>query len=242
LKKNENLWLHRGGVGLVLPSLLALTSLLALASCGEEPPPPQYPVTFSAHADEGAPLEGVQITGNGAPLGTTNAQGMLAVTLTGPEGTPVRIGAQCPDGHRNPGDIPVLTLRRVVSLDPSSQNGGIRMTIHCPPSQRNAVVVVRADGQSDMPVLLDGREVARTDRSGVAHFAVRMAPNVAFQVRLATEHLPLLRPQEPRQTFTVPDHDELFIFDQSFSVEEPRRRRRRRRRVHRGPVRIGGGR
>ena len=98
-------------------------AIWVLGACEEERPPPRYPVTFYAHADSNTPLAGVQVTANGAELGTTNEDGLLAVTLTGPEGTAVRVGAQCPDGHRNPESIPVLTLRRVVSLDPAAANG-----------------------------------------------------------------------------------------------------------------------
>lgn len=238
-------------LGLVSHASLLL-AIGALAGCGEEAPPPRFPVTFSASSDPGVPLGEVQLTANGAPIGTTGADGSLHVDLTGPVGSPVQIGATCPEGHRPPTSLPLITLRHVVSLDPSTAARGLQVSIACPPMERHGVVVVRAGGnqaQADVPVLIDGREVARTDSSGVAHVALDMQPGQTFQVLLATADHPLLRPQSPRQSFTFPDSDELFVFDQQFAVEEPPRARvRRRRRVRTQtaqptlPVRIPSGR
>jgi hypothetical protein len=118
----------------------------------------------------------------------------------------------------------MLTLRRVVSLDPAAARRGLQVSIACPPTHRQGVVVVRAGGnqpQANLPVLIDGREVARTDPSGVAHVALDMQPGTTFQVLLATAAAPMLRPQDPRRSFTFPDSDEIFIFDQAFEVEQP---------------------
>jgi hypothetical protein len=230
--------------------ILGLAALAAVAGCGEEAPPPRFPVTFTAVSDPGEGLAGVQLTANGAPIGQTGEDGRLHVDLTGPEGSPVQIGATCPEGHRAPASLPLITLRHVVSLDPNTAALGLQVSIACPPAQRHGVVVVRAGGDQahpDVPVLIDGREVARTDASGVAHVALDMQPGQSFQVLLATVDQPLLRPQSPRQSFTFPDGDELFVFDQQFQVEEPPRVRSRRRRPRTQaapagptlPVRIG---
>lgn len=230
----------------------ATTTLLAFGllagACSEEaPPPPRYPFTFTATSD-GDPLEDVTVTVNDSPVGSTNAEGQLVRDLTGPEGAPVSVNAQCPEGHRSPDQAQVHTLRRVVSLDPAAQARGIQVSFDCPPEHREAVVIVRTHDQTDLPVYVDGREVARTDESGIAHVHMpSMAPQTSFQVRLATAAVnDRLRPSEPTQTFTVPDHDQVFVFDQRFEEERPRRRRRRRRRREpppvRLPIRIGGGR
>lgn len=222
----------RGLVGLSARAP-ALVALVALAACGDPPPPPRFPVTFTAVADPGEGLAGVQLTANGAPIGTTGADGRLHVDLTGPEGSPVQIGATCPEGHRPPTTLPLITLRHVISLDPTTAALGLQVSVACPPAQRHGVVVVRAGGDQshpNVPVLIDGREVARTDASGVAHVALDMQPGQSFQVLLATADFPNLRPQSPRQSFTFPDGDDLFVFDQQFAVEEPPRARVRRRR------------
>lgn len=223
---------------------LALAGLTMMA-CDDEPvAPPRYPFTFTAHADRDA-LEGVQITVNGGAVGATNSEGVLRVDLTGPEGAQVRVGAACPEGYRNEEEPQVHTLRRVQSLDPATSARGIEVPFSCPPERRNAVVVVRTHSTTGLPVLVDGREVARTDASGAAHLHVAMAPGTTFQVLLDTRVNERLRPRSPTQTYTVPDRDEVFVLDQRFEEEQPPRPRRRVRRAAapvRLPIRIGGGR
>lgn len=209
-------------------SVASIALLGALACEGEPEPPPRYPFTFTAHSD-GDPLEGVEITMNGSSLGTTNGQGVLRSDLTGPAGAPVRIGAVCPAGHRSPDQEQVQTLRRVQSIDPAAAARGIEVTFTCPPEHRSAVVLVHTHGQTAMPVILDGREIARTDPSGVAHLSVEMAPGTTFQVQLDTRHNERLRPRSPTQTYTVPDHDDVFVLNQRFEEEAPPRRVRRPR-------------
>ena len=223
-----------------------VAGVAALAGCGEPPPPPTFPMTFVVVSDPGVPLAGVAITASQAPIGVTGPDGMLRVELTGPEGSPVPIGATCPEGYRTPTDLPTITLRQVVSLDPNAPARGLQVSIACPPTQRHGVVIVRAAGdapQPDLPVLVDGREVARTDASGVAHVSLAMAPHQSFQVQLATAANPTLRPQDPRTSFVFSDSDDFFVFDQSFEVQRPRTVTRRRRPVAApvpvGPVRIG---
>lgn len=220
-------------------ALSALTVTTALACSDPEPEVVSYPFTFTATSD-GRPLEDVTVTLNEAPLGATGDDGILRSNLTGPEGSPVSLNAVCPEGHRSPDQAQVHTLRRVVSLDPATQAQGIQVSFDCPPEHREAVVIVRTHDQAGLPVYVDGREVTRTDESGVAHVHMpQMAPQTGFQVRIATAAInDRLRPREPSQTFTVPDHDEVFVFDQRFEEEAPPRRRRRRRRRTQAPVRL----
>ncbi len=232
--------LSRVSLGLVLVGLL-----VGSAGCEEEPaPPPRHPFTFTVNAD-GEPLEGVQITVNDGPVGVTDAEGVLRVDLTGPSGATVRVAATCPEGHRQP-DAQTYSLRRVQSLDPATAARGIEVSFTCPPERRNAVVVVRTHEQGGVPVMLDGREVARTDPSGAAHLHVAMPPGTTFLVQLDTRHNDRLRPNSPSQSFTVPDRDEVFVLDQRFAEEQPppvrRRPVRRREPAVRLPIRIPSGR
>jgi hypothetical protein len=223
----------------------ACSFALILGACGEDDePPPRYPFTFSATVDN-QPLEGVSITVNEQVAGTTNGEGLLQQDLTGPEGAPVSVGAQCPEGYTLRGETQVHTLRRVISLDPATSQRGIQVQFACAPEHRDAVVIVRAADRVGLPVELDGREVGRTDANGVAHVHVRMAPQTSFQLRIATASNERLRPQNPSRSFTVPDRDEVFVFDQPFEEEAPPRRRIRRATPRstavRLPIRIGGG-
>jgi len=215
--------------------MLTLLALAALLGCEEERPPPTYRVTFIATSD-GDPLAAVRVIADGTPLGDTGEDGTLGVTLQGREGQAVAVSAQCPQGHRAPEQLPLLTLRSFRGVDPTAADRGIEMTIACPPSDRIAAVVIRASGQPDLPVMMRGREVARTDESGVAHLMLTESPNTTFRVELDTTEREDLRPQNPGATFTLPDSNEIFLYDQPFQIQQRRRRRRRPRPAPMGPT------
>ncbi|MEZ4339558.1 MAG: hypothetical protein R3B82_23290 [Sandaracinaceae bacterium] len=217
---------------------------LLLAACGgeEEAPPQPYVFTITATSDH-APLENVSVVYNDTVAGQTNAEGLLTTNLFGPEGQPVSFSVRCPEGYRTPEDPQQVTLRRVMSLDPQVAARGVALSFDCPPEYRDAVVIVRTYDQAGLPIYVDGVEVARTDGSGVAHIHRRMTPQAQFQVRIATASNPRLRPVDPAQGFTIPDHDAVFVFERHFEEEAPPRRARRRVRAParpRLPVRIGG--
>ena len=214
-----------------------LVAACLLAACASEPPPATFPVTFIARADE--PLPGVEISVEGGrPLGSTGADGLLRATLVGREGLSVPFRVSCPAGYRAPREMPALTLRRFVGLDPAAAARGVEVTIQCRPAERMAALVVRA-GQPDLPVLARGREIARTNADGVAHALVRLPPNSTFRVVLDTSGDPALRPQNPATTLALGDGDEIFVIDQSFEQSRepaPRERPRRRRNRKKPPV------
>ena len=137
-----------------------------------------------------------------------------------------------------------------IALHPVQTTGaiaaqGIEHTIECLPVNRDAVVVIRAVGTCEMlpcpvanvPVLLDGREVAHTDESGIAHVAVSKAPNSSFRLELAAGSLnPLLVPAQATRDFMIPDEDVIMPFDQSFTLNTPPPPPRAHRRVARPSV------
>ncbi len=209
---------------------IAAFGLLACA-CEEPKPLPQFRVTFIAESD-GEPLSNVRVVADGQVLGETGENGELGVEITGREGQAMAVNAQCPEGHRAPEQLPLLTLRTFQGLGEEARQRGIEMTISCPPAERSAAVVIRALNQDDepvpdLPVKVRGQELARTDESGVAHLSFSLRPNSTFRVLLDTEGLDDIRPQNPGTTFTVPDSDEYFVMNQTFHVQRRRRRRRR---------------
>jgi hypothetical protein len=227
--------------GLALGLIACLGVSLLLAACEEPKPLPRFRVTFITTADEDT-LAGVPVIADGQPVGTTDDKGELGVVMQGREGATVGVGAHCPEGHRQPDREPRLILRRFQGLDERAQQRGIEVTINCPPAVRTAAVVVRTGGKANLPIKVRGREVGRTDRSGIAHLAFQRAPSTSFRVEIDTTAFADLRPQNPSMLITVPDRDEIFRFDQNFREKERRRARRRRRRPTpmMGPVRLGG--
>jgi hypothetical protein len=195
-----------------------LIPLLALAAaCSAEPQRTKFSVTFTVNPIE--PLAGVTVSlDGGKALGTTGKDGALRVTLSGREGTTVPFRVKCPDGFRQPAVMPVLTLRRFKGLDPAA--AGIKVNIECPPAERLAALVLKAR-RPGLPIIAQGREVARTDADGVAHALMSMPPNSTFRVVIDTTEQPALRPQSPATTLTVADADEIFLIDQQFQEEAP---------------------
>jgi len=81
------------------------------------------------------------------------------------------------------------------------------------------VVAVRAEGGANVPVLYLGREIARTDGSGAAHVAFRVASTDAVTLTLDTTEQPKLRPQHPSMSFHGAERDQLTAFAQKFEAE-----------------------
>jgi len=217
---------------------LALAVVVGLAAlgggCEEEPAATSFPVRFRALAD-GVPVEGARIGAGGAELGVTGPDGRLDVTLAGSEGRVVPVTADCPDGYRDPREPPRLTLQRLRQLDERDRLRRVRIDVECRPEERTAMLLVRAGGLEAIPVLVDGREVARTDAHGLAHVALTSPPHERFDVVLRTDHLEDVLPRNPPHTVTVPDRDEVFVIDQRFTRLEPDRPRRPGHRGPRGP-------
>jgi hypothetical protein len=216
-----------------LTSILLITAI-TLFGCEDTGPTTNYPFSFTAYAD-GQPLSDVQILAAGDPLGNTDSEGNLLVTLTGPEGASVPLSVRCPEGYRSPAGQRPLRLQRFTSLTQGAAENAISRRIDCPPAERNAAIILRASGMADLPITIRGREVARTDASGVAHFSMRMAPNGQIRLIIDTASRPEIRPQNPEATLRMPDRDEIFIVDQTLEVAEEPRRRRRRSRPTAGP-------
>lgn len=251
---------------LLTGSLLSGLAALASVACSSAPAPvPHHLLAFHAHADVGEPLAGVRIwtdlNGDRAMtdnevLGTTDATGVVRVDHVAPFGTTLNVAAACPVGYRPPDAMGPISLHPVQATGAVAAQG-IEHTIQCLPLNRDAVVVIRATGMcesvpcpvANVPILLDGREVAHTDESGIAHVAVSKTPNSSFRLELAAGSLnPLLIPAQATRDFMIPDEDVIMPFDQSFTqapVARPARRRTARRAVVQAPIRripsrIGG--
>lgn len=211
---------------------LTLPGALVAALVGCEPPAPDapYPVTFESVSDPGAPLGGVLLRAAEQDLGTTDANGRLSIELAGREGAVVPVVATCPTGHRPATNIAPLVLRRTIDLTTGAPST-LRVSVTCPPELRHGVVVLRASGagaREGIPVMVDGVEVARTDRSGVAHVALERAPGTTVSVMLATSSiLPDVTPRDPAMPFTFHDADEIFLFDRPLEAPPPPERIRR---------------
>lgn len=205
-----------------------LVMSLLLSACAEPPPPPEHHFVIQALSD-GVAVPGATVITNGQRSGDTDENGELRVGLTGPNGALVSLAVECPEGFRSPADLRPLRLQTFEGLSPDQERQVIRRAVTCLPTERAAAIVVRTVGFADLPVTIRGREVARTDASGSAHFSLRLPPNRSVRIRIDTSARPELRPQSPESTIQMPDRDELFILDQPFELQDAPRRQRRRR-------------
>ena len=190
-----------------------------------------HAVKFVVESDPGVPLARTQILVDGEPVGHSDAQGILWATVRGAIGEQLRIKHDCPAGYVAPPEPKFLRLWRVAGIGTSDATA-VEVTLSCKPEDRLAVFVVRTKNGHDLPVTLNGVQIARTNRLGVTHFSTRGTPGTEFVVELDTRERPRVLPSRPTHLFSLQEADEIFVLNQSFDVRDvPRRRRPRRNRI-----------
>jgi hypothetical protein len=214
-----------------------LCCLSLFAACGGDGRD-TYVLTFVGEADPGEPLAGVAIQIDGRPAGKTRADGRLRVAVKNKPGVRVKLSAVCPDGYQSARIAQTVPLRHLRSLDGNNEQTEMRIPIACAPTHRVAAIVIRAAGQANLPILVNGRELGRTDKDGIAHIQVRSLPYRNLRVLLNTADLPHLMPQDPELSFAVEDKDAIFVFDQPFEDKKAERKPGKRPVKIRRPIKI----
>ena len=211
---------------------LSVVSAVVLASCkGPVRSTRLVAVSFVVESDPGVRLPRARVTVDGDPAGESDSNGIVQTKIRAVPGQRLMIQHQCPAGHAAPSEHRVLRLRRFEGLD-GFEPPPMEITLRCVPTERIAAFVIKAENGPDLPVLLNGESVARTNGSGIAHFSTRHAAGTDFKVVLDTRDHPHLLPQLPTRLFTLTDAEEIFVFEESFEVRnEPRRRTHRRPRI-----------
>ena len=172
-----------------------------------------YPFLVRVSGDPGRPVSGAGLTFKGKQVAASDSTGVAKLLARGQEGETVDFGVVCPEGYRSP-TSPLslrLTRLRADSAIPEYQ-------VTCAPALRDVVVAVRAQNGANLPVLYLGREVARTDAAGAAHFLVRVEPGAQLEVALDTRDKRWLRPQDPVAHFLTRSEDDWFLLEQPFVV------------------------
>jgi hypothetical protein len=199
-------------------SLLTLSGLL-LAACAS-PPEPTYRFLVRVESDPGVPLAGAVVEHDGRPLGASDARGALQLALRGPAGTQLALLVRCPSGSRTSAQTLSVALRPWT--DPARQP---EYAARCRPERRSLVVAVRAINAPNVPLRYLGREIARTDARGAAHGLLELPADSSAKLVLDTsapEHR-WLRPRNPELKLSVPDYDDVVLFDQPFVVDAPKK-------------------
>jgi hypothetical protein len=196
--------------------------LLVLSACAVDKTS-AFDVLIRVEADPGQPLAGASLAREGRTLAQTDARGTAQLRLAGVPGDVVQVQVNCPSGHRSPDKLVSITLKPLLE-----QGRKPEYRVACPPSLRNIVVAVRAQNGANLPVKYLGKEIARTDAAGACHALLKVTPGETVTVTLdtsATEHTRLM-PQNPELKLTVPERDEVVVFDQTFTrpLDKPRKR------------------
>jgi hypothetical protein len=191
--------------------LVGLMVVLGSTGCERAAPISQvHRVVVQAETAGHQPLAEVEVLRHGRVVGKTSATGSLTLHLEGSEGQRFELEARCPATYVPERQPLSVTLRRLV------ETGKLpTYRVDCQPSTRTSVVAVRATNGPDLPVMYLGRELARTDSSGVAHVALTLRPGERYELSLDTAGKPLT-PKNPRAVFVVGNEDELVFFDQRF--------------------------
>lgn len=185
---------------------------------GLKPPPPLPPqeILVQVSAGEGTPLAGIAVKPSAGTEAITDAQGVARLAIVGEEGAKVNLSVACPEGYAAPANITRVTVRRA-SRAP-------RFDIPCKGYEHAVLIAFKTKGAPGLPILYLGREIARTDASGLA--LVELEPKVGetleFTLDTSDPKLKFLRPQNPERSVRVPDGDEAFTVEQGFVEDKPK--------------------
>ncbi len=202
---------------------VALAWMAALAGCSnvdvgvDEPKPQPFEVHVRVESDPGVAVAGAEISNGTKAVGRTDDAGAAKVFFQGKEGDQVELVVTCPPGYDSPSAPLSVSLRRMGSRAP-------QFSSRCAPTVRTVVVGVRAENGPNLPVLVLGRTVARTDASGAAVFTLHVKPSDQIEVTLSTAEsgAEQLRPQSPTLTLVGRDRDDFIVLDQTFTVQAKR--------------------
>jgi len=191
--------------------LFAATILLALG-CGSVQQE-RFVLDLKTQSDDGQPLAGVVVYFKDRPMGESASAGELQLVVAAVTGQSLPLRFDCPKGFVAARDGVRVPLR-------TSGDNRYQVVLDCKPEKRKALIAI-ATNMANIPLFLGAEQVGVTNEFGVAHLAVARAEQDDFEIKMDTSSVPLLRPSSPVFQFKMPDHDESFIVQESFVLEEP---------------------
>ncbi|NOU26828.1 MAG: hypothetical protein HOO96_02885 [Polyangiaceae bacterium] len=194
--------------------LLCVALLGAVFGCKEQPISP-FKVIVHVDSDPGFPLANQPIMFNDTEIKKTDVKGDAVIETRRPDGEVVTLTIKCPPDSAPPEPVRV-TVRR------TEGQALTKFDRACRPLMRSIAVVVRADNGPNLPVMYLNNEVARTDASGAAHYAVRLRVNEPFTITLNTKGDDKLRPPNPSVPLIVGESDEVKLINIKFEREKPK--------------------
>jgi hypothetical protein len=178
------------------------------------PPPVSFPVTVAVQGG-GDPLASVQVIEGDNVLGTTDASGLLNLTLSGTEGDTATLRLHCPDGFASPAQALGVGLRLLAPGSPAP-----RFDVDCVELVHTVVAGVRSENGPGLPIVHLNQVIGITDALGIGHVLIEATNDQPITLTLDTRQRPDLLPQSPTLTFVAPDTDALVLLEQKFAIKK----------------------
>jgi len=206
-----------------------LAACVLASACNRQPKLKSYELVVHVESDPNRPLAGAKLLHAGVTLGTSGAEGRVAIRATGNEGERLDLEVLCPTGYHSPEAPLSVTLRHGATAGERPE-----YVLACPPTTRKLVVAARLEHGENLPIRYLGRELSRSDASGVAHMLLEAETDKTVELTIDTSERPLLRPKSPTARFRIGDRDDVVVLAQSFQNQKTQSGPRRSS----GPVRI----
>ena len=178
-----------------------------------------FAIDVDVVTEPGHGIAGVELVARGEKVAVTDDKGHAQLLLGGSEGDSVAIAVRCPAGFESPNETIAISLRRF-----STGSAAPSFSARCAPLVRTVVVGIRAENGNNLPVMVLGKEVGRTDAAGAAHIVLEVKPNEQVSVALDTKSrgdaAPKLRPENPTMTFVAKEHGDFVVLEQKFDIEK----------------------
>jgi hypothetical protein len=194
---------------LFLGALVA--TAVSLLGCKEQAVTP-FKLIVHVDSDPGQALTDLPILFNDAEVKRTDAKGDALIETKRPDGEVVTLVVKCPADSATPEPVRV-TVRRTEGQSITKFDRA------CRPQTRSIAVLVRAENGPNLPVMYLGKEVARTDSSGAAHYALKLKVGEPFTIGLSTngnKDDQKLRPPNPSVPLIVGEGDEVKLINIKF--------------------------
>lgn len=165
-------------------------------------------------SDPGVPLANVAVSFDGKVLTHTANDGAARLRMTGHEGDIFHVGVACPAGYEA-----VTSLEFDVVVRREEAGRAPEFAARCTRTVRRVAVTVRAVNGARLPVMYLGREVGRTDASGVATVTMDVQPGTDIEIVLDTHGVKRIHPTNPTLSFKATNRDDAVTLDQKFTID-----------------------
>ena len=195
-----------------------LFALVFLAGgCAGRPPPSPSRVLIRVVDEAKQPVAAAEITTGSAVLSVTDPTGRAEVSVNGREGETFSIEVRCPNGYRSKNDS-IVSVRK---FDPGLPPAEYVST--CTRARHSLSVDIHADGGPNLPVFYLGKEIARTDASGVTRVELEgdVGERIELTLSTASPELAKVHPQNPFASFVIEEHDAGKTFDVKLTRDKP---------------------